>query len=412
MKDRKEYSILENLEIGIAIDNLKEGNFNEEDKIIKEWGKVYIKRITTTILGFFVVLASSITVMANYENIINSFGFGSGIDRAVEDGYIAQYDMEFKESKVSIKNKNGEIIDDNASVCVKIENFLMDDVNLNTHFKIQLDKRIMQILNINNLTDLQIDNIKIIDEENRKINENTGFNYFIDDIQENIVDFTYNIYEGYEEKMPKSKKLFYKFSTIILNNNENKIYLTGDWQIEVEVPQFMYERNAIEYKVVNCDNSDFNVYSAKATNTGFEIGITISNVEIEENPLNEIYKEYSDGNITFEELNKLEKKKREEAGFLQQYEKYLQSTIPVKVDIEDKNSTNMVEKTSYIENEDGKKYFCSMSPGRKNNQNFIEEKTLDFYETFELTKNEATNKLKVRLMYNEVPVIIELMRNS
>ena len=88
----------------------------------------------------------------------------------------------------------------------------------------------------------------------------------------------------------------------------------------------------------------------------------------------------------------------------------MHSTIPIKIEIEDRNSEDMISRTSYIETDNKDKYFCSMSPGRKNNQNFTDNTTLDFYETFELTKKDATQKLKLRLMYNETPVIIELIK--
>ena len=41
----------------------------------------------------------------------------------------------------------------------------------------------------------------------------------------------------------------------------------------------MYNRTSESYRVISCDNKDFEVYQSKVTDTGFEIGVTISNIE-------------------------------------------------------------------------------------------------------------------------------------
>ena len=51
-----------------------------------------------------------------------------------------------------------------------------------------------------------------------------------------------------------------------------------------------------------------------------------------------------------------------------------------------------------------------MSPSRKQDGNFIDGNKYSFYETFDLTKSDASDKLKVRVMYYDKPYIIELER--
>lgn len=407
MNNKGNNSILESLKINIAIDNFKSECLIEESSKIRKWKLENIKRTAIAIVCSCFLLASGITAAANYEKIINSFGFGKGLDKAVEDGYIAKPDMEYLESTVTIKNVNGDIIEKNAVIGLKVEDFLMDDVNLNTHFEIKIDEKVKKIISVSKLSDLQFGNIKITDEKGNRLDLESGINYFADLLDDNRINFTYNIYN---KMFPKSTKLIYEIDSMILADDKTRIALNGNWKFEVNVPQYMYERTAIEYKVVSCDNSNFDVYLAKATDTGFEIGITISEVKTLENPLEDLYKEYNNGNITWEELENLEKEKRKESEFSKQYEEYLHSTIPIKIEIEDRNSEDMISRTSYIETDKKDKYFCSMSPGRKNNQNFTDSTTLDFYETFELTKKDATQKIKLRLMYNETPVIIELIK--
>ena len=161
MNNKGNNSILESLKINIAIDNLKSECLIEESSKIRKWKLENIKRTAIAIVCSCFILASGITVAANYENIINSFGFGKGLDKAVEDGYIAKPDMEYLESKVTIKNVNGDIIEKDAIVGLKVKDFLMDDVNLNTHFEIKIDEKVKEIINISKLSDLQFGGIKI-----------------------------------------------------------------------------------------------------------------------------------------------------------------------------------------------------------------------------------------------------------
>ena len=71
-----------------------------------------------------------------------------------------------------------------------------------------------------------------------------------------------------------------------------------------------------------------------------------------------------------------------------------------------------IENITYIENENGQKFTAGYSASRKQNSNFIDGDKYNFYETFELTPGDATDKLKVRVMYNDKPYIIELERGK
>ena len=67
-----------------------------------------------------------------------------------------------------------------------------------------------------------------------------------------------------------------------------------------------------------------------------------------------------------------------------------------------------IENVTYVENEKGEKFDSTMSPSRRADANFIDGNKYSFYETFGLTKNTATDKLKVRVLYKEKPYIVEL----
>lgn len=388
---------------------LKE-KYNQKNNLFERYGK---KQIVFPILCSFIIGISGIVLATNYKKIVKSFMMGSGIDKAIDNGYIQTVDMEYENSSVIVTNNKGECILNNSNIGIKIDDFLIDDTNLNTHFNIKLDEKIQNIINFNEITQIEINNITIIDEKNNKVNEvGCGVNYFIEekDINNNIINYTYNIYTN--DKFPNSKKLYYEIRNLTIKDNKTSIYLEGNWEISLTVPEEMIKRTSIEYEVVNCNNPDFNVYTAKATNTGFEIGITVNNVKKLENPLEDFKKElsqrYDNGEIDINELNRLYKEKEE--GVSEQYLEYLYSSIPIKIDTDYEEQGKTIEDTSYVENSKGEKYLCTMSPGRKSNQNFISDTVLDFYETFGLTKNEATNNITVRLMYNEDPVTIQLKK--
>lgn len=65
-------------------------------------------------------------------------------------------------------------------------------------------------------------------------------------------------------------------------------------------------------------------------------------------------------------------------------------------------------KASYIENETGQIYESTLSPSRNAKTDFIDGNKYDFYETFSMTKYDATDKIKVVLYYYGNPVNIEL----
>ena len=63
---------------------------------------------------------------------------------------------------------------------------------------------------------------------------------------------------------------------------------------------------------------------------------------------------------------------------------------------------------SYVENSNGEKFECTMSPSRRAKADLLEGNKYDFYETFGMTKYDATDKIKVVLYYYGEPVTIEL----
>lgn len=401
---------------------------------------VFLKTVITSCVG--IILISGVVVATNYNKIINYFGLGNGIGTAVESGYIEEPNMNYIASSSTLEDEEKATILSNIKTNIKIDKFLMDDLNLSVNFDFEFDEAINETVNFNNIRNIELRDLIITDEENRIIyckatkdvfdeyckkydlpyifgefNENymnNGLNSFIKyrDQATNQINLIYNMYaDGY----PKSKKLKFNFSKILITEMDEKgieknTILTGEWNINVDVPEKMYKRQTIPYKVVSCSNEDFNITTAFATDTGFEIGIIINNMEKPEYYLQildeEIKKEINEGKIT-------EAEAEERGNALLKTTKY-QTLMAEWRPIEDTPTAELevenIEVTSYVETEVGEKFEKSLSPSRRQDANFIDGNRFSYYETFELTKYETTDKLKVKIMFKGEPIVIELER--
>lgn len=426
--------IFNQFKINVAINNFKEEYKNEhtlKEKIKRERYSMK-KKIIIGVCTCCFALVSGVAI-ANYSNIISTFGLGKGVDTAAKNGYVEVTEMNpISDNAIIIDEEKETIVLDNIKVDTSIEDFLMDDINISTHFYLEIDKTINDMIDLENLQNIELSDLLVTDEENRILfcmDENT-FNNFC---QENKLDykfmefnenyyncglnniltscnreggikFTYNMYSG-GESFPKSKKLNFRFTKIYLEGNENNVTLNGKWNIKLDVPENMYNRKSISYKVVNCENPDFQVTNATLTDTGFELGIIVSNMAYPEEPqvLKDLYEKVIRKEITIEEYNEKVNTEKELIEARRQ-DNRKRNPIPVF----DFDNPESIENVIYIENEYGEKFTSTMSPSRRQDSNFIEENKFSFYDTFSLTAYDATDKLKVRVMFKEKPYIIEL----
>ncbi len=436
--------LLEKFKINVAVNQFKNEYTNKHT--LKEeikWRKYAMKRkLIAGLCGGF-ILISGVAFAANYDKIVETFFLGKGLDDAAQNGYIANPDMDYIESNTTATDQITGITLDNINVNAKIEDFLMDDLNISTHFTFEMDTQINETFDLETLRSIDLKDLIVTDEENKilycmdqemlenyckennldeKYTEfsdnyyNCGLNAVIvnHDKENGIINFTYNMYTG-DASFPKSKKLNFKFTQIQLKReewleNENSIVnLKGNWNIDLDVPEKMYNRQSIAYKVVSCENSDFQVTNATLTDTGFEFGMIISNIKEPERPkiLNDLEKEYTDGKIDINEYNR---RINEEEEIRKASEDYtLRQRHPVATyDWESKAGQENIEKVTYVENEKGEKFESTMSPSRRADGNFIDGNKYSFYETFGLTTYTTTDKLKVRVLFKDKPYIVEL----
>lgn len=438
MKNSKE--LFEELQNNIAISNFEKEKYTLKDKI--DWRVYTMKKRIIAISSACFVLISGVVLAFNGENITNYFrGLDKGIDRAAQNGYIEKVDMDSQKQQVEITNNK---IINNMYMGIKIDDFIMDDYNLSVKFSLDFDDNINNVVNLDKLHHIELNDLYILDENNivlysmfhnrndfdkmcekhnlnLKFNEfnsqylNNGLNGFIINSNKELkqISFQYNMYT---DKYPKSKQLDFYFSKISFSEegNNEQTTLTGDWHIHIDVPKKFYDRSEQYYKVVGDINNKFNIYTAKLTDTGFEFGMTIDDEKAYEFP-KEIYEEYSkkrdeitEKYATYSEeggrifsYDSIENKKIKElentSPYKEMLEEYKKQSHPILHGEPDNPKNNNIN--PYIMNSMGEKFGESFSPSRRCNYNFIANNKFDYYETFTMTKYDATDELTMVINY-------------
>lgn len=348
-----------------------------------------------------IIITTSVVFAKNISNFIkNIFNNNSeGIKTAIENNYILQPNMEYIES-------NGTE--------VKINNLLMDDMNLS--FSINIKYK--DIIKVNEISKAYLPDMIIVDDKNKIIycqdedtfynyckdnkldfkykefnenNINSSSNYFIKyrNYEDNSMEIVYNLFSN---KFPNSKQLKIYFNKIEMEKNEdekNKIAMTGNWKLDIEIPEKFYNRQAIVYTVNNCSNTKINVTEAIVYNTGMKLSLNI-----QENLIYDI----NDDNET------IQRKISEKVEALRN--KAIQDSANG-----DFNSINPFKGVPYVETENGKRYYPSENSSEDSGYaDDYKTGLITYWQTFNLTKYDTTENLKVYLNYNGEDIFIELER--
>lgn len=339
-------------------------------------------------LATSIVFAEEITEFMKYI-----FNFSKSIDKAVENGYIQNADVQ------TIKSNGTVII---------AENFLMDDFNLSFTFKVDLENQEL----LNNASKIEFLDMIITDEENNilycedeetfneyctdnnlnyifgEFNEkyiSVGDSWYNKDKQDNEISLIYNLYGS---RFPNSKKLFIdvsKIKCISETDNNEEIILDGDWKIALDVPEKFYNRECAVYTITNCSESTLNVTDMTVYNTGTRFEFNMQT--------NAIYDENDAEEVKNEKISK--------------FFDWNKDNIKKGLDI-----VNNI----YLEDEHGNKYYPTRSTSDDKNAVYQLDGNITYYQTFDLIQYEDVKRLKIHLnlnLYNESKeIIIEFERNS
>lgn len=340
------------------------------------------------------ILTTSVVFAKDISNFFNNFFNNSkGIDTAVENGYLLEPNMNYTNS---------------SEVETKIENLLMTDYNLS----FTINMKFKNNLNLENIEKINLPDLMITDNENKilyceneeKFNKfsseknlnytykefndnyiNTGSNYYIKakDLNSNEIQLVYNLTAN---NFPKSKNININFSEIdLLNqtniNNSQKI--AGIWNMNVDIPEKFYNRENITYKVKSCSNENINITQAIVNDTCMKLELVIKDKKI-----------YNDGDsqedIKLKINNRLEELKKEFTSG---------------------NETNLklFDNNTYVETENGTKYYPSESSSEDSGySNDFMNGTITYWQTYNLTKYQASPTLKLVLNYKNEEITIEL----
>ena len=423
---RSNKELFEELQGNVIVDNF-EREYILKDKI---YWKVYEmkKKIIAISMGG-IMLVSGVAFGFYGDEIMNYMkGLGKGIDTAANNGYIEKMNMETIKQDTTVPNN----IVDNVNVGTKIDDFIMDDYNLSVKFDFEFDENINKVIDFENIKNIELSDLCVSDENNiilysASYNENainSGLNSFIKVSSKELrkIELQYNMYA---DKYPKSRKLSFKFSKIEFQeiDKTEKTVLSGNWNIIIDVPEKFYNRSEEYYKVVSSTNNRFNIYSAKLTDTGFEFGMTINaehkpiypeKVTSERRNIIEKYGVLNEERLYTPESQKIMSQKMKELSVTSPYKEMLEKyedentpilsrglTLDVKSDIED---------GCCVMNNKGEKFECTMSPSRKCNYNFIDGDKYDFYETYSMTKYDATDDITMVVNYRGTLEYIKLQK--
>lgn len=363
--------------------------YSEKNK--KTFQKFYFFKMAMTACACLIVTTSIVFAKDIVDFIQNFFGNNVGMDTAIENGYIDSPLTDYVES---------------SGTKIKINRYLMDNYNLNLDLSVKLDERIQsnKILKMN-FTDMiitdndnnilfcqnknvfdQFCNTHNLDYKWEKTNNsyiNSGSNYYIKSNENNEINFIYNIYA---QNFPKSKAINIKFNEIILSENEDiekdTITIKGNWDFKINVPDKFYEREEISYKVIKCSNDKMKITKAIVSETCTKIEL-----EMEEKP-----------DLPYNLNDDEETKNRKINEFIE-----WQNSLSPKEYLSERKFKN-----EYIENEKGQKFYPSKSTDQDSGYSNLEMKYLIYWQTFNLTKYDATNTLKLFFKYKNEDVIIEL----
>ena len=213
--------ILKKFKMNVAITNFKEENTKEHTQQEQINWRIYVmkKKIIAGLCAGLTIM-SGVVFATNFDKVIGDFGLGKGIKNAVESGYVAETDMNYINSNTILTDKQEAILLNNIDVGSKIENFMMDDLNISTHILFSIGTKINEKIDLEKLDNILLTDLIITDEENRilfcankerfnKYCEENKLNYKYGEFNENNYNCGINSFIEYHNKYDGIVKITY-----------------------------------------------------------------------------------------------------------------------------------------------------------------------------------------------------------
>ncbi len=340
-----------------------------EENVVEIRNKRIIRLIS--IILFVTAMITGVTYADEIVDFVKElFGTNAsdGVDTAVNNGFVAE----------------GKTENTKEGITVNIKSFMMDDYNFGMNFLLTFNDKYDDVNEIAKY-DLMLEDLRILDENN-----NVVFSTDYERNQKNDATIEPEYWNGYSMRtkvvsdnqimislssagevttFPKSKKLYISFTRIALKkilstwSEPEEVYI-GDWKFEEDVPKEMYNRETIIYKVKNCSDEKTVVEDAVLSNTAFKISIPVTTTD----------------KIDYKALYDRENMKS------------IYSLIALQKE--------------YVETSDGKRFDISKDGTNGYGGANGENKIIDYHQTFNLTKYDATDSLTVHIFTNTGEEII------
>lgn len=450
MKDNNDI-IKQKFKLAIAISKEK-----ENDNVVINKKINFINKKNGLVACACLVLITGGVFAKDIENyIIDKFNLGKGVQTAVENGYIAEGNDDYIFCNTSAVNQKDEQLLNDINIGINVNSYLMDDSNLSIEINFKYDDKLKEVVNVNNLHTITLLDLIIVDDEkrilydggvgNKEIFENycneNSLNYSFGNCSENYLNSGLNTFESSEEDLedeksyiynfyvenenyPKSKKINLIFKKVSFNENfsSENVVLTGDWNIWLDIPEKMYNSVEGNYTVIKCENSNFDVYATRLTETGFELGLLINGLENPTYPIEldeeekRFYESISVGReagvglrITSEAITKF----YNESPYKELYENYYTKHFPTSIEAV-RIYMPWIDETEgcYIQNSNGEKFYISESGCAKQRNSFNKDNTYEFYNKFDMTQYDATYDITAVIELYGLPVKIWLKRTN
>lgn len=421
--------LIDDVKLKIAISNFRE---QENRKVSKT--KSFFESVAVAC-----VMVISLSGMAFAKEIstriYNKFLTGSGMETAINEGYIEETKMEEQNSNtVTSNSETGQVIED-SDTSIKVDEFVMDDFSLSLTFDVALSEKVKDIISNNEVGEIYFDDLTIYDEngiglvatdmENldlvRKRNNielkdiiGSGINSFPSEKTDKSVKVIYNLYTGSEAPYPKCKELYFDITKIRLSKNievargDEEITIKGNWNFKVDVPKKMWARQNMIYKQKSTTNPEFNVLAATLYETGMEVQMKFkaekqkSWIEIESSMSDELAFYHTldkdDELRSIDILNYFERK-------LHQDPKYQEVAM---AELEKWN----YEK--YLMNSKGEKFGMTDGPRENGGASIDDDGFMTSTVMFDLTKYDATDEITLHIDYkgNTADIVMEKMEEK
>lgn len=361
-KENKE--ILREVERKIAISEF----YEEEAKNMKNRRKIVFK--VAMVACCVMILITGGVLAKDIENFIrNLFGANTsdGVDTAINNGYVTEIETEIQKAE---------------GIEIKVDSLVMDDFNFAMNFNVTLDERYDK----NEFKNMELYDLRILDEEKNvvfstgfgrkdlkasdKESEYRGaFSFLAEEKGERELKLSLSA-SGNPELFPKSKHLSLAFTQIRTwqmdeeNNNFIDKFYEGDWHFEVDIPEEFYQRETIFYRVKKCNDDKTQFISAILSNTALRVAFITSTDKIDYQKIHE----------------------------------------PTSYD------TSPLQK-AFVETSDGKRFEPSARSDGDGGSSLSPDNIIDYYQTFNLTKYDATDEITLHIFTNKGEEIIwELVR--